>query len=453
MAKVKIQGHASGTGILTVTAPNTSTDRTITLPDASVTLGAATPSITDNGNATAITINSSEQVGIGVTPTVPLQIRTALSSVGQTTPETVLMLETTAGSGDMAVGNGTRILFKISDDETNPSVGASIDAVRANGDDSLSNTDLVFSTSQNDETLDEAMRIDSSGNVGIGVVPESSLSSPITFLGIGNRIGIYEYDDGGNPVQYNNTLNDRGDEKYKVNGYASRHQQRDGVHKFQVAPSGNADAAISWTTAMTILNNSYVDFGAYQNTPTSSHGVEIRGIEGQLFSSRNGTGSSDHMFIKNSNGTVGRISSSGSSTQYNTSSDYRLKENVVPMTGSIDRLKALNPSRFNFIADPDLIVDGFLAHEAQEIVPECVTGEKDAMTTEEYEVTPAVEAITDEEGNVTTEAVEAVMGEREVPDMQGIDQSKLVPLLTSALQEAISKIEELTTRIETLETT
>ena len=68
MAKVKIQGHASGTGILTVTAPNTSTDRTITLPDGDVTLGAATPSITDNGNANAITIDSSENVGIGVTP-------------------------------------------------------------------------------------------------------------------------------------------------------------------------------------------------------------------------------------------------------------------------------------------------------------------------------------------------------------------------------------------------
>jgi hypothetical protein len=65
MAKIKLQGNASGTGVITVTAPNTSTDRTITLPDADVTLGAATPSITDGGNATAITIDSSENVGIG----------------------------------------------------------------------------------------------------------------------------------------------------------------------------------------------------------------------------------------------------------------------------------------------------------------------------------------------------------------------------------------------------
>jgi len=67
MAKVKIQGNASGTGVLTVTAPNTSTDRTITLPDESVTLGAATPSIDDNGDATVITINSSEDVLINTT--------------------------------------------------------------------------------------------------------------------------------------------------------------------------------------------------------------------------------------------------------------------------------------------------------------------------------------------------------------------------------------------------
>ena len=75
MAKVKITGHQSGSGVITVTAPNTSTDRTITLPDGDVTLGAATPSITDGGNATAITITSAERIGINhTTPEARLEI-------------------------------------------------------------------------------------------------------------------------------------------------------------------------------------------------------------------------------------------------------------------------------------------------------------------------------------------------------------------------------------------
>jgi hypothetical protein len=146
-------------------------------------------------------------------------------------------------------------------------------------------------------------------------------------------------------------------------------------------------------------------------------------------------------FQNNSGGRIGYIQYSNTATSYSTSSDYRLKENVVPMTGSIDRVKALKPSRFNFIVDADKTVDGFLAHEAQEIVPECATGTKDAMRDEEYEVTAAVEEVRDEDDNITTEAVEAVMGTRSVPDYQGIDQAKLVPLLVAALQEAIARIE------------
>ena len=102
-------------------------------------------------------------------------------------------------------------------------------------------------------------------------------------------------------------------------------------------------------------------------------------------------------------GARGSITVSSTSTAYNTSSDYRLKENVVPMTGSLERVDQLKPSRFNFIGD-DKTVDGFLAHEAQEVVPEAVTGIKDAV---------------DEEGN---------------PEYQGIDQGKLVPLLVGAIQ-------------------
>ena len=148
---------------------------------------------------------------------------------------------------------------------------------------------------------------------------------------------------------------------------------------------------------------------------------------------------------------VGSISISSSSTSYNTSSDYRLKQDVQPVANASDRLMQLNPVNFAWKADGSR-VDGFIAHEAQEVVPEAVSGTKDAMRTEEYEVTPAVEATYDDDGNELTPAVEAVMGEREVPDYQGIDQSKLVPLLTAALQEALTKIESLESRLVALET-
>lgn len=111
--------------------------------------------------------------------------------------------------------------------------------------------------------------------------------------------------------------------------------------------------------------------------------------------------------------TAGSITRSGTTgVAYNTSSDYRLKENVVSLDSAIDRVKALSPCRFNFIGE-QRTVDGFLAHEAQAVVPESVVGNKDAV---------------DSEGN---------------PVYQGIDQSKLVPLLTAALQEAIARIEVL----------
>jgi hypothetical protein len=133
-------------------------------------------------------------------------------------------------------------------------------------------------------------------------------------------------------------------------------------------------------------------------------------------------------------GNAGTINTNTLSTAYNTSSDYRLKENVVTDWDATTRLKQLKPSRFNFIADADTTVDGFLAHEVQDIVPEAISGVKDEMQEEEYEVTPAV---LDEDGNVVTEAV---MGTREVPKYQGIDQSKLVPLLVKTIQELEERI-------------
>jgi hypothetical protein len=151
------------------------------------------------------------------------------------------------------------------------------------------------------------------------------------------------------------------------------------------------------------------------------------------------------MAFRNGDNTVGSISTSTTNTSYNTSSDHRLKENVTYDWDATTRLKQLKPARFNFIADADTTVDGFLAHEAQAVVPEAVTGTKDAMRDEEYEITPAV---LDDDGN---EVTPAEMGTRSVPDYQGIDQAKIVPLLTKALIESVEKIEQLEARITALE--
>jgi hypothetical protein len=180
------------------------------------------------------------------------------------------------------------------------------------------------------------------------------------------------------------TLNETGvDQDFRVETTAS-------THTFFVQGS-NGRVGIGTSTPGYSLDLN----GDLFNTVTSKSAMVINrsGTDGALLS-----------FFKSLSG-VGSISVTGSATSYNTSSDYRLKENVEPLTGAAARVLALKPSRFNWIADPDGDkVDGFIAHEAAGVVPEAVHGEKDG------------------------------------DDMQGIDQSKLVPLLTAALQEALTRI-------------
>jgi hypothetical protein len=229
--------------------------------------------------------------------------------------------------------------------------------------------------------------------------------------------------------------------------------------------TGSTGANLIFATRDTVLGASLLErmridssgnvlVGTTSNAPRNftggTYGVKINKTQSEfaqntMFINRSSATNGDVVVFRKEAASVGSISLTAVSTAYNTSSDYRLKENVVPMTGALDRVDALKPARFNFIADADKTVDGFLAHEVQDIVPEAVTGIKDAMREEEYEVEPAV---LDDEGNVITEAV---MGTRSVPDYQGIDQSKLVPLLVGAIQEQQSIINDLITRIEKLE--
>ena len=167
-------------------------------------------------------------------------------------------------------------------------------------------------------------------------------------------------------------------------------------------------------------------------------------------------GTGDIILLRNGGSTKGTISTNGSTVAYNTTSDYRLKENVDYSWDATTRLKQLKPARFNFIEDSDdTLLDGFLAHEVSSIVPEAVTGTKDATKTEKNVVKDAsggVLAYGIPEADWTAgKASDPQLypsnstwsASATVPDYQGIDQSKLVPLLVKTIQELEARIEAL----------
>jgi hypothetical protein len=151
-----------------------------------------------------------------------------------------------------------------------------------------------------------------------------------------------------------------------------------------------------------------------------SAGVSID-QDGALRTRIGANGNYQYEFNNATGSLVGYIQVNSGSVTYSTTSDYRLKENLQPLAGAAERIKQLPVYRFNFISDPDTQVDGFVAHEVQAVVPEAISGTKDAVH---------------EDGSINP---------------QGIDQSKLVPLLTAALQEAIAKIETLESKVAALE--
>jgi len=127
--------------------------------------------------------------------------------------------------------------------------------------------------------------------------------------------------------------------------------------------------------------------------------------------------------------TRGTIRVNNSATQYNTSSDYRLKEDITPMTGALEKVAALRPCNFKWKID-GTPSQGFIAHELQEVVPDCVSGEKDAVETVD---------VFDENGNV--------IGIKERPVYQGIDTSFLVATLTAAIQELKAELDALKAQV------
>ena len=291
-------------------------------------------------------------------------------------------------------------------------VAAGIEAV-SEGDFSASSnaTRLSFKTGAS-ETATEKMTIKSDGNVGIGT---SSPTGNLTVDGGTNTFIDLDKDDAGlAQVRFQNagTLK-----------FASWLNSDEDFHHYGVT---GVDQIFSTggTERMRINSSGEILIGT-TSAPSAGSGGSAFKVDSNgrrnLFLSTSSSNNQGLIYFLNPNGEVGSITTNGSATAYNTSSDYRLKENVSNISDGITRVKQLAPKRFNFIADADTTLDGFLAHEAQTVVPEAVTGKKDDV---------------DDDGNAV---------------MQGIDQAKLVPLLTAALQEAIAKIETLETKVAALE--
>jgi hypothetical protein len=239
-------------------------------------------------------------------------------------------------------------------------------------------------------------------NIGIGRGAGNNITTGVRNTLIGDEVGYYLTTGSKNTIigRYNGN---QGGLDIRTSSNNIVLSDGDGNPRVHVNSSG---------TLMMATTNPDVSFSSTQTGIAMQTGAQVHLSSGGtaliLNHPNNITGTLQQFRYNGS--IVGTISNTSSSTSYNTSSDYRLKENVVELTGATDRLKQLEPKRFNFIADADTTVDGFLAHEVSSVVPEAITGTHNEV---------------DDEGN---------------PVYQGIDQSKLVPLLVATIKELEARI-------------
>lgn len=353
----------------------------------------------------ALVVRGDGNVGIGTaSPVSKLDIRGGVVNVGYDSTGGVTYVQKTFSTIHDAGNRTGDIAFGLVDG----SFGGMIARNVQGGNASFNSQHLEFHTHNGGINAGERMRIDYTGNVGIGTSsPQRKIHSVdsngqvLRLQRDGAFTGSWDLSIGtqttGDFTVYDNENSQRAITVEKLTGFS-------GTSAMYIDSSGR-----------TLLRTSSVFDNAYTLQ------VQVIGSTGGIIIEPEANNYTAMRFNNASGTQVGDIVGGASSTSYNTTSDYRLKENVTDVTDGITRVKQLEPKRFNFIADPDKTVDGFLAHEAQAVVPEAVTGTHNEV---------------DDNGNAV---------------MQGIDQSKLVPLLTAALQEAIAKIEALEARVTALE--
>ena len=266
---------------------------------------------------------------------------------------------------------------------------------------------ITGSNSANTLNAESNVIIDSSGRLLLG---QTSGSSPLCVSGTDPVIAELHHSDGGTNDQARISLGALANNPPSNRGVNLIAENNGAGHDFVVACSASHSAGPS--EKMRISSGGNVIFGTTGVGTTHASFRPNSQNRMILHIGSSTTNSANLAIFANPNGTVGSITTNGSATAFNTSSDYRLKENVTAISDGITRLKTLKPYRFNFKADESTTVDGFLAHEVT-AVPEAITGTKDEVD------------------------------ENNEPVYQSIDQSKLVPLLVAALQEAIGRIEVL----------
>jgi hypothetical protein len=411
--------------------------------------GADQVAISTNGTG-RLFVDASGRVGIGSAPGALLDLAASNDgATGTTANNTLRFTDTDANTAaDQPIGK----IEWYSADTSSPGARA-VSYIMSSAAGANSGGDIRFGISANAGTATEAARIDSSGRLLVGTSSSFDLNAVVQSVGTGAyRFEGFRFGSDNGILALGSALGTQASPSVNTapnlglgiiqfrsyDGAAYRDgawisataesQWASGDCPTRLVFSTTADGASSPTERVRIASNGITYIGNTTITTSSqqttaphaiiySNGSSNLLAAGGLECNTTSTSARHHISFTNPNGVVGSISTSASATAYNTSSDYRLKENVVPLTGAADRLNQLQVHRFNFIADPDTTVDGFIAHEAQEVVPECVTGTKDEV---------------DADGN---------------PVYQGIDQSKLVPLLTAALQEALAEIESLKARL------
>ena len=442
--------------------------------------------IDDNATSNAITIDASENVGIGATD--PSDAGLVVDAKGEANTSASARFKSNVDTylRIARFGTGSDSTITLGNNYNRNGGGFSADNSAYPTHNITLHTDgsMRFGTgAAGSTTPTERMRIDSSGNVGIGAnSPDSELDVRGIVLGGANSPSTGQIAFG---VQYGgstNIANTYGTMKSSAatcigwgvygspsvtEGFVSSVDtslnfrrgallvDQDELRFLNAGQQTLArDAAVTMTERFKVDASGNVLIGVTSPVGTSANTIESVTLktdwswfshDDAVYIHRPSGGAGNVLaFYRGSNYCGGVSVTSSNTTSFNTSSDYRLKENAVSLNGAIERIKQIPVYRFNFISDPDTTVDGFIAHEVADIVPEAVTGEKDAMKTEEYEITPAV---LDDMKNIVESAV---MGTREVPDYQCIDQSKLVPLLTKAIQEQQVMIEALQAEVTAL---